>query len=79
MAHDDHLMNLYSVTRIALTLGPSLGFLLYLHHQTVEYRADILDKDYRIEDTKFKDIDDYYDFIIIGMVTLASPSFSFNF
>jgi len=37
-------MNLYSLSRIALTLGPGLGFLMYLHSSTLNERPDILDR-----------------------------------
>lgn len=37
-------MNLYSLSRIALTLGPGLGFLMYLHSSTLNQRPDILDR-----------------------------------
>lgn len=59
-------MILYSLTRIALTLGPGLGFFVSLHHATINQRQDILDKDYRIKDTPLSHIQDHYDFVIIG-------------
>ncbi|XP_045465762.1 glucose dehydrogenase [FAD, quinone]-like isoform X1 [Harmonia axyridis] len=59
-------LNLYSATRMALTLGPSLGFLLYLHSSTLNQRPDILDKDNRVKDTPIGLLKDTYDFIIVG-------------
>uniref|UniRef100_A0AAR5Q9C9 Glucose-methanol-choline oxidoreductase N-terminal domain-containing protein n=1 Tax=Dendroctonus ponderosae TaxID=77166 RepID=A0AAR5Q9C9_DENPD len=66
MAGVSQQMNLYSLTRMALTLGPGLGFLLYLHSATLNQRPDILDRDNRIRDTVYTEIKDNYDFIIIG-------------
>lgn len=59
-------LNLYSATRMALTLGPSLGFLLYLHSSTLNQRPDVLDKDHRVKDTPIGLLNDTYDFIIVG-------------
>ncbi|CAG9770833.1 unnamed protein product [Ceutorhynchus assimilis] len=59
-------MNLYSLTRMALTLGPGLGFFLALYSCTLKERKDIFDKEHRIEDTPYAKIKDSYDFIIVG-------------
>ncbi|CAH0548924.1 unnamed protein product [Brassicogethes aeneus] len=59
-------MNLYSMTRMALTLGPGLGFLMYLHSSTLNARPDILDRENRIHDTPFHQLMDHYDFIVVG-------------
>ncbi|XP_050302387.1 glucose dehydrogenase [FAD, quinone]-like [Anthonomus grandis grandis] len=57
-------MNMYSLTRMALTLGPGLAFLMYLHSNTLSRRADILDRDHRLKDKTI--LKDSYDFIIVG-------------
>lgn len=59
-------MNLYSMTRMALTLGPGLGFLFYLHSTIMNARPDIMDRDNRVKDVPAYMIKESYDFIIIG-------------
>ncbi|XP_972175.3 glucose dehydrogenase [FAD, quinone] [Tribolium castaneum] len=59
-------MNLFSITRMALTLGPGLGFLLYLHSSTMTHRPDILDREHRVHDVPMYQILPSYDFIIVG-------------
>lgn len=59
-------MNLFSLTRMALTLGPGLGFLLYLHSSTMTHRPDILDRENRVHDIPTYQILPSYDFIIVG-------------
>ncbi|KAL1502393.1 hypothetical protein ABEB36_007539 [Hypothenemus hampei] len=59
-------MNLYSLTRMALTLGPGLGFLLYLHTCTINQRPDIVDRIHRLKDKAYTDIKESYDFIVVG-------------
>ncbi|KAL3271313.1 hypothetical protein HHI36_021802 [Cryptolaemus montrouzieri] len=59
-------LNLYSMTRMALTLGPSLGFLLSLHSSTINYRPDIMDREHRIKDTPIGLLKNTYDFIVVG-------------
>ncbi|XP_044260506.1 uncharacterized protein LOC123008646 [Tribolium madens] len=59
-------MNLFSITRMALTLGPGLGFLLYLHSSTMTHRPDILDREHRVHDVPMYQIQPSYDFIIVG-------------
>lgn len=59
-------MNLYSLTRMALTLGPSLGFLVFLHTSTMNHRPDITDSEHRVKDVPLTDLLDSYDFIVIG-------------
>lgn len=59
-------MNLYSLTRMALTLGPGLGFLVFLHSSTMTHRPDILDREHRVRDVPLTQFLDSYDFIIVG-------------
>lgn len=59
-------MNFYSMTRMALTLGPGLGFLVYLHSCTVNQRPDIMDREHRIKDVPAHQLLESYDFIIVG-------------
>lgn len=59
-------MNLYSMTRMALTLGPGLGFLVYLHSTVMNARPDILDRDHRVKDVPNYMLKETYDFIIVG-------------
>ncbi|XP_072381727.1 glucose dehydrogenase [FAD, quinone]-like [Diabrotica undecimpunctata] len=59
-------MNLFSMTRMALTLGPGLGFILYLHSLTINLRPDILDTEHRVRDVPLFQINETYDFVIIG-------------
>lgn len=65
MSHTNELKT-YSLTRIALTFGPGLGFLLFLHSQTLINRPDILDIDNRVKSVLLHELHDTYDFIIIG-------------
>lgn len=60
----DPNLNRYSVTRMALTLGPGLGFLLLLHSSMVHQRPDITDKENRIKPVH--NFLESYDFIIVG-------------
>ncbi|XP_060533150.1 glucose dehydrogenase [FAD, quinone]-like [Cylas formicarius] len=66
MSEVNQQMNLYSITRMAMTLGPGLGFLLYLHSVTINQRQDLLDRDHRMRDTLLSDIKESYDFIVVG-------------
>ncbi|XP_066259555.1 glucose dehydrogenase [FAD, quinone]-like [Euwallacea similis] len=66
MSTSTQQLNLYSMTRMALTLGPGLGFLLYLHSNTLNERPDILDREHRLKDKSYTDIKENYDFIIVG-------------
>ncbi|CAG9861260.1 unnamed protein product [Phyllotreta striolata] len=59
-------MRLLSMTRMALTLGPGLAFLLYLHSGTISSRPDILDLDNRVRDIPVTHINRTYDFVIVG-------------
>ncbi|CAH1163193.1 unnamed protein product [Phaedon cochleariae] len=59
-------MNLFSMTRMALTLGPGLGFLFYLHSTTISARPDVLDREHRVKDVPSYAIKDTYDFVIVG-------------
>ncbi|KAF5272018.1 hypothetical protein FQR65_LT04999 [Abscondita terminalis] len=56
-------MNFYSVSRMALTLVPSLGFLISLHSSIMHTRKDILDVENRIKDTPPHKLYESYDFI----------------
>lgn len=59
-------MSFYSATRMTLTLGPGLGFLIYLYSITVTHRPDILDEEHRVRDVPPQDLLPSYDFIIVG-------------
>ncbi|XP_074030288.1 glucose dehydrogenase [FAD, quinone] [Leptinotarsa decemlineata] len=59
-------MNLFSMTRMALTMGPGLGFLLYLHSSTMNSRPDIIDREHRVRDIPNYRVLETYDFIIVG-------------
>lgn len=59
-------MNLYSLTRMALTLGPSLGFLMYLYSNTMYHRQDIFDREHRVKDIALSQLYESYDFVIVG-------------
>lgn len=54
------------MTRMALTLGPGLGFLIFLHSGTLNMRPDILDLDNRVRDVPIYEINSTYDFVIAG-------------
>lgn len=62
----DPNLNLYSATRVALTFGPGLGFLMYLHSSIMTTRPDILDRENRVRDVPAYLLHDSYDFIIVG-------------
>ncbi|XP_057669061.1 glucose dehydrogenase [FAD, quinone]-like isoform X1 [Diorhabda carinulata] len=66
MASLTQQMNLFSMTRMALTLGPSIGFLIYLHSSIINLRPDLLDRDHRVQDVPLYQIRDTYDFVIVG-------------
>ncbi|KAG5872410.1 hypothetical protein JTB14_012524 [Gonioctena quinquepunctata] len=59
-------MNLFSMTRMALTMAPGLGFLLYLHSSTMNSRPDILDREHRVKDVPNYLLLKTYDFVIVG-------------
>ncbi|KAJ8958473.1 hypothetical protein NQ318_002265 [Aromia moschata] len=59
-------MNFFSMSRIALTLTPGLGFLLYLHSATISQRPDILDREHRVTDVPIYLLHETYDFIVVG-------------
>lgn len=61
-----NLFDLYTSTRISLTLGPSLGFLLLLHTSIMNLRPDIVDGDNRVTDTPLHRMKTSYDFIVVG-------------
>ncbi|GJQ78194.1 hypothetical protein Trydic_g2524 [Trypoxylus dichotomus] len=60
------LLNLYTSTRISLTVGPSLGFIIFLHTSIMNLRPDIVDSNRRVSDTLLYDFKPSYDFIIVG-------------
>ncbi|KAJ8985247.1 hypothetical protein NQ317_018277 [Molorchus minor] len=66
MAEINQQMNFFSMTRIALTLGPSLGFLIFLHSSIISQRPDILDREHRVKDIPTYLMHETYDFIVIG-------------
>lgn len=49
-----------------MTLGPGLGFLLYLHSAVLNQRPDIIDRENHVKDTGYTNLKDSYDFIIVG-------------
>lgn len=53
-------------TRISLSIGPTLGFIIFLHTSVMNFRPDIVDNENRIHDTPLHDFRKSYDFIIIG-------------
>lgn len=59
-------MKLYSLTRIALTFGPSLGFIIALHTGVMNQRLDMLDLPNRVKDVQAYQLYNSYDFIIVG-------------
>ncbi|VEN57080.1 unnamed protein product [Callosobruchus maculatus] len=59
-------MNIFSVTRAMLTLGPALGFLVYMHSSIMSMRQDILDRDNRVKDVPLFELRQSYDFIVVG-------------
>nr|CAI5848980.1 unnamed protein product [Callosobruchus analis] len=59
-------MNIFSVTRAMLTLGPALGFLVYMHSNIMSMRQDILDRDNRVKDVPLFELRESYDFIVVG-------------
>nr|CAH7751445.1 unnamed protein product [Callosobruchus chinensis] len=59
-------MNILSVTRAMLTLGPALGFLVYMHSSIMSMRQDILDRDNRVKDVPLFELRQSYDFIVVG-------------
>ena len=61
-----NLTSLYSSTRMALTIVPSLSMIIFLHSIIVNRRPDIVDKNHRVKDLSVHGIEDVYDFIIVG-------------
>lgn len=59
-------MAILSATRIVLTLGPGMGFLLYLYTAILTERLDIVDQTHRVRDMPVSQLKNSYDFIIIG-------------
>lgn len=66
MSDPTQQMNLWSMTRMALTLGPGLGFLFYLHSTTISQRLDIVDREHRVTDVPAYLLHESYDFIVVG-------------
>ncbi|KAK9730768.1 GMC oxidoreductase [Popillia japonica] len=61
-----NFLNLYTSLRITLTMGPSIGFIVYLHSSIMNLRPDIVDSDNRVTDTLIHELKNSYDFIIVG-------------
>ncbi|CAH2007533.1 unnamed protein product [Acanthoscelides obtectus] len=59
-------MNIFSVTRTMLTLGPALGFLVYMYSSILTMRQDIVDRDNRVKDVPLIELRKSYDFIVVG-------------
>ncbi|XP_025837647.1 glucose dehydrogenase [FAD, quinone]-like isoform X2 [Agrilus planipennis] len=59
-------LNMFSLTRVSLTMGPSLGFFFFLNSALMNLRPDIVDKNGRVVDIPNARIHDRYDFIVVG-------------
>ncbi|XP_015597066.1 glucose dehydrogenase [FAD, quinone] [Cephus cinctus] len=60
------LMGAFSATRIALSYGPEVGFLVFLRFLIVLLREDIIDRENRVEIVPIREMLSRYDFIVIG-------------
>lgn len=60
------VLSALSNTRIATTFGPGIAFVLYLYTTMLTSRPDIVDSSHRVHDTPIGDLQDHYDFIIVG-------------
>lgn len=56
----------FSTARIAMSYGPSIGFILLFRYMLSQYRPDVEDLDHLIPDVPLADMRPEYDFIIVG-------------
>ncbi|XP_012274576.1 glucose dehydrogenase [FAD, quinone]-like [Orussus abietinus] len=66
------LLGAFSATRIALSYGQEVGFLVFLRFLIVLLRQDILDKENRVEAIPPKELLPSYDFVIVGAGSAGS-------
>lgn len=60
------LIELFSISRIALTFAPGIAFVVFLHTALLALRPDITDKENRVKDLHLSEFLPNYDFIICG-------------
>lgn len=53
-------------TRIAISYGPSVSYILLIRVAILFFRPDIEDTGHRIADRRIADIEDKYDFVVVG-------------
>lgn len=53
-------------TRIALSYGPSVSYILLIRVAILFFRPDIEDVDHRLTDRRIAEIRDRYDFVVVG-------------
>lgn len=65
-------MGRLSAMRIAMSYGPELSFLVLLRMLIGMYRPDIIDHDHRVKPINLLDLQNSYDFVIIGAGSAGS-------
>lgn len=60
------LSEIFTHTRILVSYGPGLAFLLLLHEAIRTGRPDIVDKENRVRGIDTSELLESYDFIIVG-------------
>lgn len=60
------LISAFSAARIALSYGPEAAFLLFLRYLILVQRRDIVDTEHRIKPKSPSELQESYDFIIVG-------------
>lgn len=53
-------------TRIAMSYGPSVSYIMLIRVAILFFRPDIEDSGHRLTDRRFTDIRDKYDFVVVG-------------
>lgn len=53
-------------TRIAISYGPSVSYIMLIRVAVLFFRPDIEDADHRLMDLQVTEIKDKYDFVVIG-------------
>ncbi|XP_048505684.1 glucose dehydrogenase [FAD, quinone]-like isoform X3 [Athalia rosae] len=56
----------YSALNIALTYGPGFSFVIFINVLITLLRPDIADKENRVKRVSIKNLEDIYDFVVIG-------------
>ncbi|XP_026678724.1 glucose dehydrogenase [FAD, quinone]-like [Diaphorina citri] len=59
-------MSSFSTARIAMSYGPSIGFILLFRYMISQYRPDVEDLEHLIPDVPLEEMYPEYDFVVVG-------------